>query len=84
MVRGSAVLCWLTPSIASFTRASLISPPLKRFSTNSVFVEPEQYHAIEWVLFSEVDIENWRRWRWDWGILWRYRIDLPIIQWIGI
>lgn len=33
--------------IASFTRASLIRPSWNRFSTSSLLLEPEQYHAIE-------------------------------------
>jgi len=37
----------LTRSIASLTRSFLISSTLNRFSTSSVLVDPEEYHAIE-------------------------------------
>lgn len=37
----------LTPIIAFFTFSSLMRPTLNRFSTNSILVEPEQYHAME-------------------------------------
>lgn len=40
--------------MAFFTRSSLIRPTLNRFSTNSVLVEPEQYHAMEKYLFVVV------------------------------
>lgn len=44
----------LTPTMAFLTCASLTRPTLNKLSTNSVLVEPEQYHAIERYLFVGV------------------------------
>lgn len=41
----------LTPAMAFLTSSFLTRPTLNRLSTNSVLVEPEQYHAIERYLF---------------------------------
>lgn len=44
---GGHCIVTLTPSMAVLTLSSLIRPTLNRFSTSSMFVEPEQYHAME-------------------------------------
>lgn len=45
----------LTPIMAFFTRSFLMRPTLNRFSTNSRLVEPEQYHAIEYLFAVFLD-----------------------------
>lgn len=40
--------------MAFFTRSSLMRPTLNKLLTNSVLVEPEQYHAMEKCLFVMV------------------------------